>query len=139
MFLHIKLSTEVICWFILNQNRWLVFFLHAPHIFGGLRMCYVFHNNSQCLVFSFYVSTHKLFDRSYFSVQLEPQIFEYLFVLLISLLLHSIDQHCFHRPGLVWICFSESVFGLCFISLFPQAKAKQQNPLKKSADPLPQS
>jgi len=61
MFLHIKCSTEVICWFNLNQNRWLVFFLHAPHIFGGLRMCYVFHSNSQCLVFSFYVTTHKMF------------------------------------------------------------------------------
>ena len=47
------------------------------------------------------------------------------------MLLHSIGQHCFHGPGLVWICFSESVFGLCFISLFPRAKAKQQNPPPK--------
>ena len=111
MFLHIQFSTEVIFWFILNQNMWLVFFLHAPHIFGGLRMCYVFHYYSQCLVFSFYVSSHKIFDRNYFWAHLEPKISEYLFVLLISLLLQSSLLHCFYSLGYFWICFSESVFG----------------------------
>jgi len=136
MFLHIQFSIEL----IFGSSRTNMVGMSSscmPHTFSVDSECVMFyHNKSQCLVFSFYVSTHKLFDRSYFWVQLEPQIFEYLFVLLISLLLHSIDQHCFHRPGLVWICFSESVFGLCFISLFPRAKAKQQNPLKKERGPF---
>ena len=67
---------------------------------------------------------------------ISSQKYEYLFVLLISLLLHSIDQHCFYGPGLVWICFSESVFGLCFFSLFPRAKAKQQYTQKKERGPF---
>ena len=45
-----------------------------PHTFSVDSECVMFyHNKSQCLVFSFYVSTHKMFDRSYLLVQLEPK------------------------------------------------------------------
>jgi len=113
-----KIFDRIYFWFYLNQNRWHVFFLHAPHILGGLRMCYVFPIiSSLCVVFSFYVTTHKIFDRNYFWAHLEPKIFEYLFVLLISLLLQSSLLHCFFSLGFYWICFSESVFGFLFFFL----------------------
>jgi len=125
-----KIFDRIYFWFYLNQNRWHVFFLHAPHIFGGLRMCYVFLIiSSLCVVFSFYVTTHKIFDRNYFWAHLEPKIFEYLFVLLISLLLQSSLLHCFFSLGFYWICFSESVFGfLLFFLRYVQVPSRARVP-----------
>jgi len=107
-----------------------------PHTFSVDSECVMFyHNKSQCLVFSFMFLHIKIPIEVIFAF-ISSQKYEYLFVLLISLLLHSIDQHCFCGPGLVWICFQSLSLGFAFFLSFLEPRRNNKTPKKKERGPF---